>query len=161
MGIQYSKLKGVLIFTCHVIIHVVTKQPSLIKRPLSSIDEANCKTPPLKKHLPKDETMVKMKAMRLPNPCPLPTAFSPAVHFSILQNDISGNCKLKMLRESASFFYGICPFPNPSEYLEMAKALCNKYPLLQDTHCSNAAYWVWYTCTCIIIMLIHLLYRVQ
>uniref|UniRef100_A0A1X7T0V6 Uncharacterized protein n=1 Tax=Amphimedon queenslandica TaxID=400682 RepID=A0A1X7T0V6_AMPQE len=85
--------------------------------------------------------MVEMKAMRLPNPCPLPTAFSPAVHLSILQNDISGTCKLKMLRESASFFYGICPFPNPSEYLEMAKTLCNRYPLLQDTHCSNAAYW--------------------
>ena len=117
-------------FTCFV-------ELSPLKRLLSS-DEVS-ETPLKKEPPPKDETMVAMKTMRLPKPCPLPTAFSPAVHLSILQNEISGNCKLKMLRESASFFYGICPFPTPSEYLEMAKPLCDKYPLLQDI---NGAYWV-------------------
>ena len=115
---------------------------SPLKRTLHQVEHEMKETPPCKRQY-KDTIVEELQAMRLPNPCPLPTAFSPAVNLSIIQNEIIGNCKIKMMRESAAFFYGICPYPNPSEYLEMAKALCNKYPVLQDIHCTDGAYWVY------------------
>ena len=75
----------------------------------------------------------KQKAdIRLPIPCPLPAAFSPAVQVAIQQNKLTGLLKLSMLRECSTFFQGICPRPKPFEYLEMSKFLCDKYPALRD-----------------------------
>ena len=73
---------------------------------------------------------------RLPNHCPVPLAFTTAVHACIKISKISGNLKYRMLCECASFYYGLCPEPTPSEYQEIAKTICNKYPMLQDMDCT-------------------------
>ena len=88
----------------------------------------------------KDTDHGELQSKRLPNPCPIPPAFTPAVYNCIIKKEISGNLKYRMLRESASFYYGLCPDPTPSEYQEMAKSLCNKYPMLQVVNCTE--YWV-------------------
>ena len=116
--------------------YVAELSPSHIKRPLSSDNEKD--QPPKK-----TAKITELHTRRLPIPCPTPTAFSQVVHSALLQNDISGTIKLKrMLRESAAFFYGLCPVPKPSEYQEMSKSLCDKYPLLKDLDSPNGEYWV-------------------
>lgn len=79
---------------------------------------------------------------RLPIPCPFPEVFSKTIHAALAQNELTGTDKLRMLRESASFFYGICPVPKPVEYQEMARTLCDKYPTMKDLHAPNGEYWV-------------------
>ena len=85
--------------------YVAELSPSHIKRPLSSDNEKD--QPPKK-----TAKITELHTRQLPIPCPTPTAFSQVVHSALLQNDISGTIKLKMLRESAAFFYGLCPVPN-------------------------------------------------
>ena len=82
------------------------------------------------------------QALRLPKPCPMPSAFSAIVQSGIANQDITGNIKLRMLRECSMFMYGHCPNPTSVEYVEMAKALCDKYPQLQDINPKNGEYWV-------------------
>uniref|UniRef100_A0A1X7TSD2 Uncharacterized protein n=1 Tax=Amphimedon queenslandica TaxID=400682 RepID=A0A1X7TSD2_AMPQE len=109
---------------------------SFIKHPLSN------KTTPQKPKRIKLSSDVDKK--RLPIPCPLPTVFSKTVHMALTENKLGGTDKLRMLRESASFFYGICPVPKPAEYQDMSRALCDKYPSLKDLHAPNGEYWVNY-----------------
>ena len=79
---------------------------------------------------------------RLPIPCPVPTVFSKHVETALHQNQLSGLVKLRMLRESAFFFFGFCPSPKPYEYLAMAKSLCDNYPQLKDIDVPDGMYWV-------------------
>ncbi len=60
----------------------------------------------------------------------------------ISENELRGNVKLRMPRECAIFLYGICPHPSPTEYIEMAKSICDKYPMLKDVNPRNGQYWV-------------------
>ena len=80
--------------------------------------------------------------LRLPKPCPIPKAFTSIVESSIEANAIYGSTKLRMLRECAYFWYGVCPKPTATEYTEMAKTICDKYPNLKDISPRNGEYWV-------------------
>ena len=72
-----------------------------------------------------------IEQIRLPNPCPLPNNFSMVTTKAIENNTLKGNVRLRMTREAAAFYYGICPKPAPTEYTIMAK---DKDP--------NKNYWV-------------------
>ena len=37
-----------------------------------------------------------------------------------------------MIRQAADFYHGMCPRPNSTEYVDMAKTLCAKCPQLRD-----------------------------
>ena len=81
------------------------------------------------------------KQLRLPDPCPLPHNFSLITTKAIENNSLKGNVKLRLTREAASFYYGICPKPTSTEYINMAKTLCDKYPQLKDKG-PDKDYWV-------------------
>ena len=74
---------------------------------------------------------------RLPDPCPLPTSFSKRVQKSLERGVLSGNAKLALLRESFTYYYGICPNPLVHEYDTMCKKLCEKFPELKDKLCAD------------------------
>ena len=80
--------------------------------------------------------------IRLPVPCPLPTVYTPAVQIAIQNDSLTGLLKLSMLRQCATFFYGVCPRPRSYEYREMSKILCDNYPSLKDETHVNGEYWV-------------------
>ena len=82
-----------------------------------------------------------IEQIRLPNPCPLPNNFSMVTTKAIENNTLKGNIRLRMTREAAAFYYGICPKPTPTEYTIMAKTLCDNYPQLKDKD-PNKNYWV-------------------
>ena len=77
---------------------------------------------------------------RLPTPCPLPT-FTPKVQAGVKAGTVKGDLKLRLLRESAMFFYGMCPRPLPKEYQAMAITLCDVCPQLKDKT-KDACNWV-------------------
>ena len=102
-------------------------------------------TPPARKQLTvTSSVVVQVDNMRLPVPCPLPTTFSKICEESLQSGQLIGKLKLRMLRESAQFYYGLCPKPTPAEYNAMAKTLCDKYVQLQDKQSVNGEYWVSY-----------------
>ena len=82
------------------------------------------------------------KAMRLPMPCPLPTItmFTNDVAQAISSNKIVGIMKLRLERQAAAFYWGLCPWPKASEYDAMAKAMCDQYPQLKSG--KHQEYWV-------------------
>ena len=112
--------------------------------PSSSIN--NCESgnhkslcpPPAKKA--KCQVNVHMKAMRLPTPCPLPTMFTDDVAQAIADNKIEGIMTLRLERQAAAFYWGLCPWPTASEYDAMSKAMCDKFPILKSSKHEN--YWV-------------------
>ena len=81
-----------------------------------------------------------MKGMRLPTPCPLPTVFTEDVAQAIAANKITGILKTRLERQAAAYYHGICPWPKPSEYSNMAKTMCDKYPQLKSS--KHKEYWV-------------------
>lgn len=126
----------------HCYVKLTDSSPQFPKRSLSPSITAD--VTPKRKCIKNKE----MAGIRLPIPCPLPAAFSPAVQVAIQQNRLTGLLKLSMLRECSSFYQGICPRPKPFEYLEMSKSLCDKYPALRDEVSFNGEYWVrWYLLT--------------
>ena len=81
------------------------------------------------------------KQLHLPDPCPLPNNFSLITTKAIENNSLKGNFKLRLTREAASFYYGIFPKPTSTEYINMAKTLCDKYPQLKDKG-PDKDYWI-------------------
>ena len=78
-------------------------------------------------------TMVQLNQRRLPAPCPIPYhCFSEDVIQALDNNQITGIFKIRLLRQAASFYHGICPKPTHDEYVSMAKTLCDHYPQLKD-----------------------------
>ena len=70
---------------------------------------------------------------RLPEPCPVPyNSFSPDVIEAIDKDQLKGIFKIRLIRQAADFYHGMCPRPNSTEYVDMAKTLCAKYPQLRD-----------------------------
>ena len=110
---------------------------SSISNSESSNPKSSC-TPPAKKV--KYEVNVHSKAMRLPTPCPLPTMFTDDVAQAIADNKIEGIMKLRLERQAAAFYWGLCPHPKPSEYDAMSRAMCDKYPALKSG--KHKEYWV-------------------
>lgn len=85
----------------------------------------------------------------LPVPCPLPPNFSRKVVEACDKGvQLTGVSKLRLLREAALFYYGICPLPTPNEYITMAKTLCNAFPQLKDKKPLEGRYWVWLSDLC-------------
>lgn len=114
------------------------------KRPLENQCESG---PPTKqRNLTENNSpspsLLSLKNMRLPMPCPLPTTFSGVVMKAISDNMLKANMKTRLIRECTSFYLGLCPYPRSNEYIEMAKTICNKYPELQDINPKNGEYWV-------------------
>ena len=48
--------------------------------------------------------------------------------------------KLRLERQAAAYYWGLCPWPKTSEYDAMAKAMCDKYPQLKSG--KHKEYWV-------------------
>ena len=84
--------------------------------------------------------ITKTKDMRLPTPCPLPTVFTEDVAQAIATNNIKGIMRIRLERQAAAYYHGICPWPKPSEYNNMAKAMCDKYHQLKSSKYKE--YWV-------------------
>ena len=82
--------------------------------------------------------LVSVNQRRLPNPCPAPqNCFSDDVIQAIDKNSVKGILKIRLIRQAASFYYGICPRPTHDEYTSMAKTLCEKYGDLKDKKPKN------------------------
>ena len=77
------------------------------------------------------------KAMRLPTPCPLPAMFTEDVAQAIANSNIKGIMKIRLERQAASYYYGLCPWPKSSEYNMMAKTMCDRYPQLKSSKCEE------------------------
>ena len=61
--------------------------------------------------------VVKASTLRIPEPCPLPTIFTTITTTAIKKREIEGLKKLRLLRETTSFYRGICPNPTKEEYI--------------------------------------------
>lgn len=83
---------------------------------------------------------------RLPEPCPLPNTFSRKTIDAIERGDLLGTAKTRMLREAATFYFGVCSGRCASDYITVAKTLCREYPQLRDKMPTNGEYWV--SCCC-------------
>jgi hypothetical protein len=85
---------------------------------------------------------VKHPGGKLPSPCPLPTAFSQGLKEAIKNNNITGNTKLKLIREACEYYQGICPYPTVKDYDNMARTLCSKFPQLANKQVVKGSNWV-------------------
>ena len=56
---------------------------------------------------------------------------------AIDNNNIKGTFKIRLIRQAASFYHGICPRPTHDEYMSMAVTLCDKYGQLKDKKPTN------------------------
>ncbi len=90
----------------------------------------------------KAPVLARVKDLRLPDPCPLPNSLTPKTKQAVEQGELAGHIKLRLLREASCFYQGICPQPTATEYVTMAKTLCQKYPQLQDKRPINGESWV-------------------
>ena len=118
-----------------------------LKRPLPGVDEG-FEPAPLQKIVKEEnprpaQPSLKLmpKVTRLPVPCPLPL-FTTGSLEAAKRGGLKGNTKLRLLREAATYYNGICPWPTAQEYAEMAKTICDKYPQLKDKMPLNGEYWV-------------------
>ena len=84
---------------------------------------------------------------RLPEPCPLPNTFSRKTMDAIERGELLGTAKTRMLREAATFYFGVCSGRYSSDYITIAKTLCKEYPQLKDKMPTNEEYWVSYRCS--------------
>ena len=61
---------------------------------------------------------------RLQEPCPVPySSFSQDVIEAINRGQLKGVFKIRLIRQAAEFYYGMCPHPNHFEYVNMAKTV--------------------------------------
>ncbi len=90
----------------------------------------------------KTPTRSNTSVRRLPEPCPLPSSFSQKTIDAIERGDLLGTAKTRMLREAATFYFGICSGRYFSDYTTIAKTLCKEYPQLRDKMPTNDGYWV-------------------
>ena len=104
------------------------------------------KIPPETTSTPK-AIIAQVTELRLPDPCPLPNNFTRKTNEACERGELTGTLKLSLLREASAFYYGLCPKPTPTEYVTMAKTLCNKFPQLKDKRPINGEYWV-SSCMC-------------
>jgi len=74
-------------------------------------------------------------------PCPVPTKFTKDVANAIKNNQLKGIMKTRLLRQSATFYWGLCPWPTHDEYVTMAVTLCDKFPQLKDKKPLHGQYW--------------------
>ena len=82
--------------------------------------------------------IVPVNQRRLPVPCPVPyNCFSQDVVQAIDNNQITGIFKIRLIRQAASFYCGICPKPTHEEYMTMARTLCDRYAQLKDKKPTN------------------------
>ncbi len=65
--------------------------------------------------------LARVKDLLLSNPCPLPNTLTPITKQAVEQ--LTGNIKLRLLREASLFYHGICPQPTATEYVAMAKTV--------------------------------------
>lgn len=79
------------------------------------------------------------KNMRLPTLYTLPTVFTEDMAQAIATNNIKGIMKIRLERQAAAYYHGICPWPKPSEYSDMAKTMCDKYHQLKSSKYKE--YW--------------------
>lgn len=114
--------------------NILTQNESSKRQKLETIEE-------VVEELPQHKLSVNIKNLRLPDPCPLPTNFSEATIKAIQTGKLIGNLKLRLTREAASFYYGICPNPTSAEYTTKARTLCDNYPQLKDKD-PTTDYWV-------------------
>jgi len=118
--------------------------PELLEAPLMEeappMEEAQDISPTKKVKLAAkcESSAMTTKSMRLPAPCPCPSMFTDDVTQAI-ESKIIGIMKLRMQRQAATYYWGICPWQKTTEYNTMAKAMCNKYPQLRS---KSAEYWV-------------------
>ena len=85
---------------------------------------------------------------RLPEPCPLPSTYSRKTTEAIEQGNLLGTAKTRLLREAATFYFGICSGRCcSSDYVTIAKTLCREYPQLKDKMAPNGEYWVINCCS--------------
>ena len=124
------------------------------KRPIPEIaknEEPAAKRPPLKSNGNSDKgctpantasAVMQVKQLRLPVPCPVPTNFTPNVLRAIENKQLLGIMKTRLLRQAASFYWGLCPRPTHDEYVAMSITLCDKYPQIRDKMPSQGEYWV-------------------
>lgn len=100
--------------------------------------------PPPKKSCkePSIISTTELSQRRLPSPCPLPEVFSMNITKAICEQNINGQIKLALIREAGQFYYGICPYPTPIEYEEIAKTLSRKYKELQNKLPVDGSYHV-------------------
>ena len=50
--------------------------------------------------------------------------------------------KTRLLRQAATYYWGLCPRPMHDEYVTMAVTLCDKYEQLRDKKPVGGKYWV-------------------
>ena len=86
--------------------------------------------------------VTQLKQLRLPVPCPVPTKFTKDVANAIKNNQLKGIMKTRLLRQAATFYWGLCPWPTHDEYVTMAVTLCDKFPQLKDKKPLHGQYWV-------------------
>lgn len=81
---------------------------------------------------------------RLPKNRPLPpvSSFTTSLRKSIEKNEIKGNVKLALIRQSSEYYYQICLDPTPVEYRIIAQTLCDEYPDLKNKLPVDGVYWV-------------------
>ena len=101
----------------------------------------------------KGASVVQVKQLRLPIQCLVPTSFTKNVLDTIEANKLAGVMKTRLLRQAATFHWGLCPSPSPEEYTETAVALCNKYKQLKDTMPLKGKYWVSYLFSIIAVLI--------
>lgn len=89
-----------------------------------------------------DIKIVQQDERRLPVPCPFPSTLTKATLEAIANEQLMGNMKIRLLREAATYYHGLCPRPNQTEYTSMAQMLCEKCPQLRDKMPRNNEYWV-------------------
>lgn len=65
------------------------------------------------------------------------TVFSKTVHMALTENKLDVTDKLRMLRESASFFYGICPYQS-----QLNIRTCRGHFVTNTPDATNREYWV-------------------
>lgn len=100
--------------------------------------------------------IVPVNQRKLPEPCPVPyNCFSEDVIRAIDNNQITGIIKIRLIRQAASFYCGICPKPTHDDYVNMAKTLCDHYAQLKDKRPANnlAKKFVYYVSYCADIIL--------
>ena len=93
-------------------------EPESKRKRAAYSDEDNCE--PSKPVIP----VVPAETRCLPDPCPLPNSFSRITRQAIEQGKLTGNAKTRLLQEAAMFYFGICSGGSSTEYITIAKTLC-------------------------------------
>ncbi len=83
---------------------------------------------------PKAKRQALDKSNTFPEPCPVPprSSFSKRTCQAIDKGNITGNAKLRLLREAAMYYYSLTGENTSTPYVTIAKTLCTKYLQLKD-----------------------------